>query len=283
MHFCRFLVSLACVVITCIMCSGRWNFRCSLTRPYLWCTPPTEGHLDLYQSCHVKLVIILWRRKWRADLRVWKWCSHAVTVTTLMAVDLAALRADVCTPEQSALLPSKGMKMFLFFLHIYFSLNATWPGQDRSSDATSQIKEDGLSLDIVCKCCAPYLRSLVLKYKDFSFNPSPLSPPVFPSSISFWKVRNKIRFLERVCVGRKIKRKRPTVESFRPRGPGPFKGNQWFTLTQLIAVDPGGSLSLTIPLFWDLQGSYRQEMDLGSLLCSHVTLFFPQMTMNVLW
>lgn len=33
--------------------------------------------------------------------------------------------------------------------------------------------------------------------------------------------------------------------------------------------------SLPITLFLILLGSYRQEMDLGSLLCSQVSLFFP--------
>lgn len=65
------------------------------------------------------------------------------------------------------------------------------PRQKLHNDATAEIKEHELSLDIVCycKCCAPYLHSLILKYKAVSFNPSSPSS-LLPLPFSYWKVRN---------------------------------------------------------------------------------------------
>lgn len=120
------------------------------------------------------------------------------------------------------------------------------------------------------------------------FQPSPLYP--FPSLFHFLsKVRNtrkyvlfffKRKLLVWACVssereGEKGGDRQLRASDWAAKWLGPFKRNQWLTLCSLMAVAPGGSLSLTITPTLDLLGSPRQEMDGGSLLCSQVSLSSP--------
>lgn len=92
-------------------------------------------------------------------------CFHNEHPDSCMVEDLAKLRADVCALDNQ--LSSLWLRNENISFFVFFSLDAAWPGQDRSCiDSTAKIKEHELSHDIVCccKCCAPYLHSLVLKY-----------------------------------------------------------------------------------------------------------------------
>lgn len=97
-----------------------------------------------------------------------------------------------------------------------------------------------------CKCCAPYLHFLMY----WNAKPSFSTLPSLPGSLSHFFLEGKKQKISFLGTMSEKKGKQNKGESFKAKGKvtWAFKGNQCFTLTRLISVSPGGSLSLTIPL-----------------------------------
>lgn len=183
------------------------------------------------------------------------------------------------------------MKMFFIFW-VCVSACSLWMLHGR---AKAGVQEHVLSLMLLHLMPFPFKSQCpVFKILSPLFQPSPLSP--FPSPLLFLVEGKKHKeiccfFLKKIiiikgkllvwaCVGSEREGEKGGDRQLRAldwaaKWLGPFKRNQWLTLCSLMAVAPGGSLSLTITPTLDLLGSPRQEMDGGSLLCSQVSLSSP--------